>query len=244
LKIVQVTDCHVSADPHAEYRGFDPRASLESLVEPLRAWAPDLVLATGDLSEDASDASYAWLAETLSGLRAPILAIPGNHDDPAVMRPHFPDTAVNAPLVLEQDGWQLVLLNSATPDAVPGRFDERQLALLDHALADSAYPKLVALHHQPLAVGSPWIDQYPLLDPGAFWSVLDRHPAVKLVIWGHVHQAVSLKRGGIMALGSPSTVCNSLPDAEVFTPDPGGPACRWLKLMADGGVETGLLGAP
>jgi hypothetical protein len=42
-------------------------------------------------------------------------------------------------------------------------------------------------------------------------------------------------------LGAPSTVANSLPQTRRFTLDLAGPACRWLELGVDGGVETGLL---
>ncbi len=241
LRIVQLTDCHLSADPETDYRGFDPRANLEQLLHRIPAWSPDLVLATGDLSEDGSEASYRWLAAALDRLQVPVLAIPGNHDDPAPMLRHFPATAVDAPLVTERGGWQLVLLNSAVPDEVPGRLDATQLERLDLALGSSQLPKLVALHHQPLPVGSAWIDRYPLLEPEAFWAVLDRHPAVRLVAWGHVHQDIRLERGDVVALGSPSSVCNSLPSMEEFTVDPAGPSCRWLILEEGGGFETGIL---
>ena len=80
LKVVQITDCHVSAGEGRTYRGKNPRKTLDGVVESVRTWAPDLVLATGDLSEDGSEASYAWLAGTLERIDAPIIAATGNHD--------------------------------------------------------------------------------------------------------------------------------------------------------------------
>ena len=48
-------------------------------------------------------------------------------------------------------------------------------------------------------------------------------------------------RKGAILLGGPSTVANSLPHHEEFTPDLSGPACRWLELHSDGKLETGLI---
>jgi len=243
-RIVQLTDCHVSADDGALYRGINPRRSLEALLTEVKTFSPDLVIATGDLAEDASAVAYTWLAGVLAELGRPVLALPGNHDDPALLQAHFTATTVDSPLAVKQGGWQLVLLNSAVENEVPGGLTPRQLEQLDGVLASSGLPTLVALHHQPLAVGSLWIDRYPLLEPEPFWKVLSRHPSVRLVTWGHIHHAVALEREGISALGSPSTVSNSLPGQDKFTHDPAGPACRWFELERDGRFATGLLYGP
>ncbi len=240
LKLVQVSDCHVSAETGATYRGVDPRATLAAVVDAVIDWGPDLVLVTGDLSEDGSESSYAWLADELARIPAPRVATPGNHDEPEPMLRHFPASAVDTPLAFEDD-WQLIAVGSAKPGEIPGRFTPDQLAALDSLLASDGRPALVALHHQPWPVGSPWIDRYPLLEPEGFHELLARHSRVKLVLWGHVHQDVVLRQGGLTGLGCPSTVSNSLPGQERFTPDPAGPACRWLELERSGEFRTGLL---
>jgi len=241
LRVVQLSDCHVAADPGEAYRGVNARANLLALLEPVRQWRPDLVLATGDLSEDGSAGSYGWLAEQFHSLATPVLALPGNHDDPVALKHHFPATAFEAPLVLHGESWLVVLLNTAAAGEISGRLGSARLDALDQVLGGNPKPTLIALHHQPLEIGSPWIDRYPLLDPADFWQVLDRHPQVRLVIWGHVHQDCSFERGGVIGLGSPSTASNSLPERECFTHDPTGPACRWLKLETDGAFATGLI---
>ena len=94
---------------------------------------------------------------------------------------------------------------------------------------------------QPVPVQSPWIDRYALNFRESFFKVLDRHPAIRAVVWGHIHQDFRLERNGALLLGAPSTVANSLPNHEKFTPDLAGPACRWLELYSDGKLETGLI---
>jgi Icc protein len=92
-------------------------------------------------------------------------------------------------------------------------------------------------------VGSLWIDRYGLEGADSFWSLVERHPRIRCVTWGHVHQEFHIRRKGIELLGAPSSVANSLPRREKFTLDLGGPACRWLELHADGGIETGVIRA-
>ena len=45
----------------------------------------DLVLATGDIAQDASDKAYANFLEIIASLNSPFRWIPGNHDNAAVM---------------------------------------------------------------------------------------------------------------------------------------------------------------
>jgi Icc protein len=243
MRVVQLSDCHVSGDPAARYRGVDARATLETLLPTMQAWAPDRVLATGDLSEDGSPESYRWLADRLGALAAPVLALPGNHDDAEALAAAFPGSPQDGPAEFAGAGWRVIGLNSAVPGAIPGRLGPVTLAALDAALEADDRPVLIALHHQPLPVASPWIDRYPLLEPAELWRVLRRHEAVRAVCWGHIHHAFDSAVNGIRALGCPSTVSNSLPRVERFTPDPAGPACRWFELGEDGTLETGLLRA-
>lgn len=240
MKVLQITDCHVSGPEGSTYRGTDPRAGLESVIDAAVAWAPDLVLATGDLSEDGSEASYAWLAAAFERIPAPVLATPGNHDDAERLRAHFPHCGIDTPLVFEDD-WRLVLLGSAKPGLIGGRLEDAQLEALDGLLADSERPALLALHHQPWPVGSPWIDRYALETPERLHAVLRRHASLRLVLWGHVHQDVRLEANGVVGLGAPSSASNSLPGCERFTLDPAGPACRWLTLEPGGAFDTGVL---
>lgn len=240
MKVLQITDCHVTASRSLRYRGEDPRQQLEAVIDAAIEWAPDLVLATGDLSEDGSAESYQFLQQAFARIPAPVLATPGNHDQADRLAEHFPYCAVDEPLSFEDD-WQLLLLGSARPGLVGGRIDAAQIDALDRLLAGDERPALLTLHHQPWPVGSPWIDRWALETPEVLHALLARHPRLRLVLWGHVHQAVRLELDHLTGLGGPSSVSNSLPGQARFTIDPAGPACRWLDLAPDGSFETGLL---
>lgn len=242
LKILQLSDSHLSADRDASYRGVNAERNLLKLLPVMRAWNPDLALLTGDISEDASEASYTRAAAMLGTIGAPLLALPGNHDDPEVMKNHFPSGCWQGPFVQEVGPWLLVLMDSTVTGGIAGSFSPHYLKRFDAVLtASKAEHVLVALHHQPVAVGSPWIDRFPLEQPERFLGLIEADPRIRGVVWGHIHQDYRTERKGIALLGAPSAAANSLPKRDRFTLDGEGPACRWLKLGTGGEIEAGLL---
>lgn len=240
-RIIQLSDCHVSASADAVYRGIDPRAGFEQLLTVVAGWQPDVVLLTGDLAEDGSLDAYAYLHARLATLGVPLNSLPGNHDDAGVQAQVFASTAIDEPLQVRAADWLLLLLNSSRPGQIGGTLDDPQLEALRCALDSHPGPAMVFLHHQPVPVGSTWIDRYALAEPDRLWQVLDRHDNARLVAWGHVHQVFEGEHNGIRLLSAPSSAINSLPGKETFTPDEGGPACRWFIAHDGGEFESGLL---
>jgi len=242
VRLVQVSDCHVSSVPGTLYRGFDPFSGLKGLLPQIRAFGPDALVLTGDISEDGSTASYCRVHELLRELDIPLLALPGNHDEPEEMRRHFSSGPWGGPYFERIGDWLIALLDSTIPGGISGELDEAEMDALAAGLADSnARYVLFALHHQPMAMGSRWIDRYALQDGDSFQRFVQDEGRSRGVAWGHVHQAFERKTGDVLWLGAPSTAVNSEPGRERFTPDAAGPACRWLVLQPDGGIGTGLL---
>jgi len=241
-RVIQITDCHLAADPQQNYRGVNPHEALKTLLQKVELFAPDVLLATGDLSEDASRASYQALKRYFNALETPVLALPGNHDDADLVAEIFPGSPVDGVAVSEHGQWQIIRLNSCLAGKPEGRLKEQAMQQLNQVLLNEPHrPRLVALHHQPVSVESPWIDKYRLIEPENFLDMVTRAPGVKAVVWGHIHQEYATKMDQVAMLGGPSSVINSLPGAQKFTTDPVGPACRWLALAADGTVRTGIL---
>ena len=242
VRIVQISDCHVGADPGALYRGQSADKNLAAIVQVAKAWQPQLVMLTGDVSEDGSQESYERTSKLLAQIDVDVIALPGNHDDVSQMREYFPAGPWDRPYVHFLEGWQLIMLDSTEPGQVSGSFSPEQLERLGQALSDGEeIHRLLALHHQPVMVDAPWIDRYCLESPEEFFAVIDRSSSVRCIAWGHVHQDFRIERKTCSLLGAPSSVANSLPGTERFSLDPTGPACRWLELSADGSVGTGIL---
>jgi Icc protein len=242
ILVAQVTDCHLPSDPQQRYRGIDPHKNLKALLKKVRAIKPDLLLATGDLSEDGGRPSYLALQKYFKPLHIPVLALPGNHDDPALLADIFPGSPVHSIAVSEHGPWQIIRLNSCLAGRPEGVLSEVSLTMLEHFLNHHQHaPLLIAVHHQPITIGSPWIDKYPLTETQAFLRLVDKHANVKAVVWGHVHQVFETRRNGTAMLAGPSSAINALPGAQRFIPDETGPACRWLELGADQTISSGIV---
>lgn len=244
LKIAQVSDCHLPASAGISYRGINAYENLQRVLQKVTDFAPDILLASGDLSEDASPSSYQALKKYFMALNVKVLALPGNHDDPEQVADVFPGSPIEDIAVSEHGSWQLIRINSCIEGRPEGRISSESLRQLSGILRQNCYqPRLLVLHHQPVLVGSPWIDKYRLQDPDDFLNLVSAANGVKAVLWGHVHQSFRAEHQGTSLLAGPSSSTNTLAGFEEFTPDPAGPAFRWLELADDGGLETGIIHA-
>lgn len=225
--------------------GIDTAVTLDKVVKAVVATGKshDAVVVTGDLSQDESKESYIRLAEILAPLGKPIYCLPGNHDQGDNMKAGIlqADGTISECRSLLLGTWQVILLNTAERQRVDGHLSDAELSLLDNKLAK--FPKhnhLVAMHHQPLPVGSAWMDRICLDNPDSLMAILARHTKVRAVIYGHVHQKFESEQNGTKFLSAPSTCVQFKPQSDYFAVDTAMPGFRWLKLNDDGNMETGV----
>jgi Icc protein len=244
LRVLQLTDTHLCRDVGGKLLGMDTDHSLQAVIDLVQRERPgvDLLLGTGDLSDNGCLDAYRRLEGYFDQLACPYFWLPGNHDS----RPEMEAAASDPDRLcgeLRTPHWQVVLLNSQIPGEVGGRLGPAELARLEDALAAAAregLASLVCLHHQPVAVGSDWIDEQMIEDADEFWRVIDGHDNVKAVLWGHVHQECDRMRNGVRLLASPSTCVQFAPGNASFKADDQPPGYRWLELHPDGRLETAI----
>ncbi len=248
LKVIQVTDSHLFATEDGRLLGMNTRNSLGMVVDLISAEYSDfdILLATGDLSQDHSPESYRAFEAALTPLSAPeTFWYPGNHDHVPTMQGVLGADSPVMTRVVRRGAWQLVLLDSTIPGKVPGHLGAAELEILDQALAEKpGLHSLVCFHHQPVPVHCKWLDTQMIKDATALFEVLDRHDNVRGVLWGHVHQEVDRERNGVRLLATPSTCVQFAPGSEDFGVDDEPPGFRWLTLQADGSIETGVVRVP
>ncbi len=252
LRVLQLSDPHLLADPRGRCRG---RVALDALQH---GWQqallqlghpPDLLLISGDLCQDESLGGYVRLRELLEAWAVPVALLPGNHDHPGLLRAALGRQAWIAPAVVPLAGWQLLLLSSHRPGSVAGWLDAPQLAWLQRQLQAASDPLLVALHHPPVPIGSPELDRIALQQPELLMQPLLASPQVRGVVFGHVHQhwhGLAPREGGpsLPLWACPSTLAafTAVQPCPLGQPDwPGG---RLLELGPDGVVTTRLLRWP
>lgn len=244
LRMVQLSDFHLFADRDGKLLGLNTQLSLERVLDQVcrERPRPDFVVATGDLSQDGSYQSYQRLKETLTVLDTPIYWLEGNHDKPASMLRALESEAGRvSPCVAEEGAWTLVLLDSTIPDQVPGELFDDDLRFLDDALARARGEHvLVCLHHHPVPMGSRWLDTQVVASAEKFFRVIDAHPRVRGILWGHVHQEYDAVRNGVRLLAVPSTCVQFKPGSDHFAVDDANPGYRWLELWPDGRIDTAV----
>lgn len=243
LDILQLTDPHLFADPETRLRGVETASSFRrALDHALAAWNPDVILLTGDLSEDRSAEAYLQLRKALESLQIPVYCIPGNHDDPEVMARELRGPQFNYCQPLRHQNWLLPMLNTWDGDRGGGRLGREELERLAEQLsATDAEHVLVCLHHQPVPVGSAWLDSVGLDDSAALMETIGQFPRVRGLLWGHVHQNFDQHDGGLRLMGTPSTCYQFEPGRDDFALDALGPGYRRLRLHADGRIDSQVI---
>lgn len=247
LRVIQITDTHLVADSSAVSWGHDNQAKLDAVLSRAqsRHFPADALLATGDLVHDESEAGYRRLARQLASLGAPVYALPGNHDSPERLARIFHRAGLAAGGHHVLGPWTMSLLDSHIPGSNAGRVDPEALTELDRHLAGQGdRPALIWLHHNPVPVGSRWLDTMQLENAEALFEVVDKHPQVRAVLWGHVHQHFDDRRGHVRLLATPATTRQFLPGSDEFALDSVPPGYRWLDLFPDGTIETGIERVP
>ncbi len=60
------------------------------------------------------------------------------------------------------------------------------------------------------------------------------------MLWGHVHQIFDDLRNGVKLMGTPSTCIQFNPNQDDFAIEKLPPGYRWLELMPDGRINSGV----
>lgn len=193
-RILHVSDLHVGA--HDDPILGRALAQIVAIVE------PELIVATGDLTNRGRADQHTTAAALLRGLGPPVVAVPGNHDIPytAPARAASPwrlferEWGTTEP-VHDGPGVHVVGINSVRPwRHQSGGISDEALARAERRLAEAAPGALrvVCLHHQ--LIGAPWRTRKRpvarrthvlgrLVDAGA-----------ELIVSGHIHQAAVSER--------------------------------------------------
>jgi 3',5'-cyclic AMP phosphodiesterase CpdA len=226
IVIAQISDLHVKRPGTLAYGKVDTAAALMRCVAELNRLdsAPDLVAISGDLVDTPLKDEYDHLTKLLAPLALPFAAIPGNHDDRALLRAAFPDQAY-APsgaalnVVHAVGEIDVVLIDSSVPGAAHGVLDADTLGWLDMTLAASTTrPALLFLHHPPFVTGITHMDVQNLRNAGDLATLVQKHPRARLVAAGHVHRATVTTFAGIAATICPAPNHAVALDLDAFLP--------------------------
>jgi len=193
-RILHVSDLHFGA-------GDDPSRGrgLAALIERV---GPELVIASGDLTNRGRRDEHERAAAFLRRLGPPVLAVPGNHDIPYTFPARF-----TSPWSEFERQWQttepeligagahVVGLNSVRPwRHQSGAVSDAQLARATAKLHAASQDKLrvVALHHQ--MIGAPWRSRKKPVARRTHVLATLVDSGAELIVGGHIHQGAVSER--------------------------------------------------
>lgn len=234
FRLVQLTDCHLLAEPDALYQGVSPYRQLQAVVQQLAGHWPDAILLTGDLSQDHSEASYQHLQELMQVVPVPVFWLPGNHDDSQQLGELLTEAPFLPHKALHAASWHLLLLDSSGPTPA-GYFPAERRMELAAQLKQHSQPCWLFAHHHPWPIGSS-IDRHGWQDAEPFWQLLQQYPQVRGLAHGHCHHAYRRCQHGIELVGCPATSVQFQQTVEWHTDAQGPQWCEW-SFQRNGSIE-------
>jgi len=250
INIVQITDTHLYGKLAGTLLKMNTQETLDHVIDLVKQKEPniDLILATGDIAQDASVEAYNYFMQAITRLNAPYRWIPGNHDSAKIMKRMAEGTDAGDNLV-HINNWTIVLLDTSILGQVHGRLAESELEFLEKSLRDTQQNEqidhcLVTLHHNPVPGSAGWMKDIGLHNGLKFFEIIKQFNKVRCVLYGHIHQELDFMHAGIRCLCSPSTCIQFKPHVTNFTLDKVNPGYRTLRLFEDGTIESDVVRVP
>ncbi len=249
MRIVHLSDFHLPNDRAERLYGISPYLHLDRAVSVLQSLQPqpDLIITGGDMFNDGAGADYGVLQDAFSALKQPVHLVMGNHDHlDTYRRTAQPPPSPGFPGYYSFDsaGYHIVLLHSAGTGEGFGLLDEAQLQWLDDDLAHChPQPILIFMHHPPLRIGVPWLDNINLRNMDEFWVVAARY-ASRLcgVFVAHLHMQVTCIHRGVLVASCPATGWQFSGNADAASAERSGEQPGFnLLAFADGQIRIRTL---
>ena len=202
MLLAQISDVHCGPMLRKE--------TLRAAIKEINNLSPDVVLVTGDLTENGLISEFGTSSKELKKLRAKkIIYLSGNHDYRStgylLFKEFFPFSQVT-----ESDDAVITVLSSARPDRDDGEVGHRQNLWLEKTLGKHKDKvKIVAIHHHIIPVPDTGADQITVVDAGDVLRSLVKSKT-NLVLCGHRHRPWRWKIEDMLVVHAGSVSCEKL----------------------------------
>jgi len=202
MLLVQISDIHCGPMFRKEV--------FQDAIKEINAMSPDVVLVTGDLTEDGIMREFQTAAAQLKKLKADkVIYVSGNHDYRStgylLFRQLFAFSQVT-----EVENAVIIVVSSARPDRNDGEVGHRQNLWLENTLAKHQHKlKIVAIHHHIIPVPDTGADQITVIDAGDVLRSLIKSK-VNLVLCGHRHRPWRWQIENMKVIHAGSVSCEKL----------------------------------
>jgi Icc protein len=257
ITIAQISDPHLFEDIEQCHHGANVYRNLKTVIERISTNDEiDLIIFTGDLTQDHTEKSYRRFVELFSDVKSeiphfdlPVFFIPGNHDEVLLLNKYLNKQPFYSDKTIQWENWQVQLLNSKSSTPA-GLVSTGELLRLKHSITQTKY-QLLFMHHHPVNVGY-FIDKHGLINKEEFWQEIyllnkDKKRGIKAIACGHVHRAMdfpAFSQGNTQCtrlLTCPATSIQFDPSKGYVAALPQGGGYRLLTLHKTGDIETKVL---
>ncbi|MCA0253894.1 MAG: metallophosphoesterase [Proteobacteria bacterium] len=212
--IAQITDTHIVAkDKH--WMGLsrsNTAQRLEVVVEHINCLTPrpDIVIHSGDISDEGDIDSYLQAKELLEKLEIKYYLTCGNHDNFSNLKKVFTqhDYFLSdrfSHYVIEDLPIRLIVLDSQVIDKAYGMLCSARIEWLKKILLTSIKHTLIFIHHFPIKVKDEVFNKINLLNNNALESIVSQHDNILGIFCGHSHYGAAGIYSGKFCWVSPST---------------------------------------
>ena len=197
MRFIHLTDTHLTAADRPLY-GIVPSERLRIAVEDINTRFSDaeFLIVTGDLAHRGEPDAYRMLGQLLNDLKIPVHLGIGNHDRRADFRKQFATTPTDpqgfVQYAVDHAGYKFIMLDTIDEGSASGALGAERLSWLKNTLAAS--PRngaFLFLHHAPVRLGIPDLDDIGLRDTSEFGDIIETAGTVKHMFFGHVHRPAS-----------------------------------------------------
>jgi len=213
-RIIQISDPHIVPHGQLAYGQVDTAKALTDCVETINRSLPeigpvDMVIVAGDLTDFGTKEEYQRFCTLMEPLDLPYRAIPGNHDDVAVMRACFWDQSwmpLQGPINWALDFGDLAVigLDSSVAGKAHGHLTDETLCFLSETLdAQEGSPTIVTMHHPPVLTGIEKMDIQNLRDSKQLKKILSGYKGELRLTCGHVHRNIVTSFGDVICQIAP-----------------------------------------
>jgi 3',5'-cyclic AMP phosphodiesterase CpdA len=207
MKLAHISDLHI-LPPGRETaaNGLTSQGVATAIADDLIAISEglDLVVVSGDLTDEADAESFAIFERIFSRIALPVVVVPGNHDGPSGMREYLRTSPVLAGWdisnrVIEIGGTRILGLDTCIDNLTQGALDAEAIALTEEELARTCDSRLiVVMHHPPLILGLETFDGFCRIARGDdLLGILGAADRDILVLSGHVHRPYTARAGNL-----------------------------------------------
>jgi Icc protein len=208
-----------------------PEARLRAVLAAASERGPfDAVVVSGDVCDAGAEADALAVRALLVDLAPVVVAVPGNHDESAVVARTFGEASGTL------GEWLVVGVATNVPAQIHG--DGRPLADAVSRLERAAPDRpAIVIHHHPVHSRSTH-EWFTLEGRDLVLEALARRSAPLLMLSGHTHEAFEAQVGPVRFIGAPSTYYGLAHGGDGQEVDPGGTGAVVIEVHEDAAATT------